>query len=76
MPTSERNSAIACIAHPTNQHTDGLGAQWRRVIVTKNPCLHPGDIRVLRAVDPPGGTLSHLVNVVVFPQRGLDRLCA
>ena len=39
-----------------------------KVIVTKNPCLHPGDIRVLEAVDRP--ELHHLVNVVVFPQKG------
>jgi hypothetical protein len=37
------------------------------VLVTKNPCLHPGDLRVLRAVDNP--RLSHLVNVVVFPRK-------
>lgn len=35
--------------------------------VTKNPCLHPGDIRVLRATDFPA--LRHLVNVVVFPRN-------
>ena len=37
------------------------------VLVTKCPCLHPGDIRVLRAVATPG--LSHLVNCVVFPRN-------
>lgn len=42
------------------------------VVVTKNPCLHPGDIRVLKA----RGDLevrekfSHIVNCVVFPQKG------
>ena len=34
----------------------------------KNPCLHPGDILQLSAIDTPG--LRHLVNVVVFPQKG------
>lgn len=38
------------------------------VVVGKNPCLHPGDIRVLMAVDKP--ELSHLVDVLVFPQKG------
>ncbi|KAK9742248.1 hypothetical protein RND81_03G158700 [Saponaria officinalis] len=38
------------------------------VIVGKNPCLHPGDIRVLEAVDAPG--LHHLYDCVVFPQKG------
>ncbi|KAJ0987263.1 hypothetical protein J5N97_005619 [Dioscorea zingiberensis] len=38
------------------------------VIVAKNPCLHPGDIRVLSAVDVP--SLHHMVDCVVFPQKG------
>ena len=38
------------------------------VIVAKNPCLHPGDVRVLRAVDVP--ELHHMVDCVVFPQKG------
>ncbi|KAJ9065275.1 hypothetical protein DSO57_1021336 [Entomophthora muscae] len=37
-------------------------------VVTRNPCFHPGDIRVVRAVDVPG--LRHLTNVVVFPTVG------
>ncbi|XP_042500578.1 probable RNA-dependent RNA polymerase 1 [Macadamia integrifolia] len=39
-----------------------------KVIVAKNPCLHPGDVRVLRAIDVPA--LHHLVDCVVFPQKG------
>ncbi|KAG8059507.1 hypothetical protein GUJ93_ZPchr0002g26649 [Zizania palustris] len=39
-----------------------------KVVVTKNPCLHPGDVRVLQAVDLP--ILHHMVNCVVFPQQG------
>ncbi|TIC96118.1 RNA-dependent RNA polymerase 1 [Colletotrichum higginsianum] len=37
-------------------------------IVGRNPSLHPGDIRVVEAVDVP--TLHHLKNVVVFPSIG------
>uniref|UniRef100_A0A6P6GIP9 RNA-dependent RNA polymerase n=1 Tax=Ziziphus jujuba TaxID=326968 RepID=A0A6P6GIP9_ZIZJJ len=39
-----------------------------KVVVAKNPCLHPGDVRVLRAVDVPA--LHHIVDCVVFPQKG------
>ena len=38
------------------------------VVVTRNPCLHPGDVRQLEAVDVPG--LCHLVDCVVFPRQG------
>ncbi|PHT58651.1 RNA-dependent RNA polymerase 6 [Capsicum baccatum] len=38
------------------------------VIITKNPCLHPGDVRILEAVDVPG--LHHLYDCLVFPQKG------
>ncbi|GAM20144.1 hypothetical protein SAMD00019534_033190, partial [Acytostelium subglobosum LB1] len=39
-----------------------------RVAVCKNPCLHPGDVRLLEAVDVPA--LHHLLDVVVFAARG------
>ncbi|KAJ8466596.1 hypothetical protein OPV22_029148 [Ensete ventricosum] len=39
-----------------------------KVVVAKNPCLHPGDVRVLSAVDVPD--LHHMIDCVVFPQKG------
>ncbi|PON45921.1 RNA-dependent RNA polymerase-type [Parasponia andersonii] len=39
-----------------------------KVVVAKNPCLHPGDVRVLKAVDVLA--LHHMVDCVVFPQKG------
>ncbi|KAL4575651.1 hypothetical protein LXL04_022502 [Taraxacum kok-saghyz] len=39
-----------------------------KVVVAKNPCLHPGDVRVLTAVNVP--MLHHMVDCVVFPQKG------
>ncbi|CAH9095976.1 unnamed protein product [Cuscuta epithymum] len=39
-----------------------------KVVVAKNPCLHPGDVRVLRAINVP--SLHHMVDCVVFPQKG------
>ncbi|GBG87486.1 hypothetical protein CBR_g45545 [Chara braunii] len=38
------------------------------VAVAKNPCLHPGDVRVLKAVDVPA--LHHMIDCVVFPRKG------
>ncbi|KAJ8648448.1 hypothetical protein MRB53_001471 [Persea americana] len=39
-----------------------------KVFVAKNPCLYPGDLRVLFAVDVPA--LHHMVDCIVFPQKG------
>ena len=39
-----------------------------KVIVTRNPCTHPGDIRLLTAVDRP--CFHHLFNCIVFSSKG------
>lgn len=46
-----------------------------KVAITKNPCLHPGDVRVLEAVYDPGLDARGLVDCVVFPQRGERYVC-
>ncbi|CAF4083207.1 unnamed protein product [Adineta steineri] len=38
------------------------------IVVTRNPCFHPGDIRRLNAIDVPA--LHELKNVIVFPMHG------
>ena len=38
------------------------------VLVTRNPCLHPGDLQKFRAVQH--HRLSHLTDCIVFPTRG------
>jgi len=38
------------------------------VLIARNPCLHPGDLRKLKAVDKP--ELSHLSDCIVFSTRG------
>ena len=43
------------------------------VMVTKNPCSHPGDIRLLKTVDekdPRFEEMRDFVNVIVFSQKG------
>ncbi|XVF09248.1 hypothetical protein REPUB_Repub07fG0075800 [Reevesia pubescens] len=41
-----------------------------KVVVTKNPCLHPGDVRVLEAVYEAQLEEKGLVDCLVFPQKG------
>lgn len=42
-----------------------------RVIITRSPALHPGDIRTVEAIDvPENSPLNHLRNCVVFSQHG------
>ncbi|ETI27931.1 hypothetical protein G647_00380 [Cladophialophora carrionii CBS 160.54] len=38
------------------------------VLISRNPCLHPGDLRKLKAVENP--KLNHLVDCVVFSTQG------
>ncbi|KAF8005973.1 hypothetical protein BT93_K0299 [Corymbia citriodora subsp. variegata] len=49
---------------------DTTAAVLGKVIVTKNPCLHPGDIRVLKAVFKVELEETDLVDCIVFPQQG------
>jgi RNA-dependent RNA polymerase len=39
-----------------------------KVVITKNPCHHPGDIRTFTAINDP--RLKHLKDVIVFSQQG------
>lgn len=46
----------------------GYAVPVGQAIIVKNPCMHPGDIRVVRCVDRMD--LHYLTEVVVFSQRG------
>eukprot|EP00798_Chlamydomonas_sp_ICE-L_P010043 gene10043-7934_t len=51
--------------NPTGTEAVPVGT---RVLVYRNPCLHPGDVQVFQTVDVPA--LRHLVDVLVFPATG------
>lgn len=58
---------------PGNKQLHGAGQDRTsimegKVVVAKNPCLHPGDTRILFAVNTP--KLQHMVDCIVFPQQG------
>lgn len=66
----ERLAALPEIFVQVARH--GSGEKYEVIegvcILSRNPSLHPGDIRVVRAVNVP--QLSHLQDVAVFPQTG------
>ncbi|KAG7974419.1 hypothetical protein I3843_06G048900 [Carya illinoinensis] len=49
-------------SNPNNYVLEG------EVVIARNRPLHPGDVRVLKAVNVPA--LHHMVDCVVFPQKG------
>ncbi|KAL6191260.1 hypothetical protein ACLB2K_037651 [Fragaria x ananassa] len=66
---------VQCSHHAifTGNNTTSTASQGNftvegKVVVAKNPCVHPGDVRVLMAVDVPA--LHHMVDCIVFPQKG------
>ncbi|CAF1377919.1 unnamed protein product, partial [Didymodactylos carnosus] len=50
------------------EETKLLTVLKQRVVITKHPCHHPGDIRTFQAVDVP--ELRHLRDTIVFPRKG------
>ena len=40
----------------------------QKVIIYRSPSLHPGDIKILKAVNNP--LLGHMINVIVFSKKG------
>jgi hypothetical protein len=73
-PSSKNNSAGSlregeCFVRITDHGTGTARAIINtEVLVTRNPCLHPGDLQKFRAVDVPG--FEHLVDCIVFSTNG------
>ncbi|KAH8661916.1 RNA dependent RNA polymerase-domain-containing protein [Xylariales sp. PMI_506] len=55
---------------PTSDQPDQYEVITGLCIVGRNPCIHPGDIRVVEAVDVDVAELKALRDVVVFPATG------
>lgn len=49
---------------------ESTGVIVGKVVVTKNPCLHPGDIRVLDAIYDAELEENDMRDCLVFPQKG------
>ena len=45
-----------------------MAIKGMEILVTRNPCLHPGDLQKFSVVEKP--ELSHLTDCIVFPVRG------
>lgn len=50
-----------------DEQSDFQGIFEGRVLIYRNPCLHPGDLRVVNAVSKPALQAAGLRNVLVFP---------
>ena len=66
--TLKHNEVFVRILKPFSKKGDQDFVLEGEVYVTKNPCLHPGDIRILKAVksEKVMTNLSHMINVIVF----------
>ncbi|KAJ8503648.1 hypothetical protein ONZ45_g10666 [Pleurotus djamor] len=60
----EEGEIFATVTDRTKGRTEIVGD----VLITRSPQIHPGDVRMVRAVRRP--QLEHLTNVVVFSCRG------
>ncbi|XP_073142058.1 RNA-dependent RNA polymerase 2 [Henckelia pumila] len=62
---------LQCTDQPYFHKVDGTTCVVKgKVVVTKNPCLHPGDVRVLDAVWDIKFEENGFVDCLIFPQKG------
>ena len=66
--TLKHNEVFVRIIKPFSKKEEQDFTLEGEVYVTKNPCLHPGDIKILKAVknEVVYKNLSHMINVIVF----------
>ncbi|KAI8333219.1 RNA dependent RNA polymerase-domain-containing protein [Blakeslea trispora] len=66
--TLKENEVFIQINVPSNSGSVNRMVVTGRCVVFRNPCFHPGDVRIVEAVDREN--LHHLQDVVVFPSEG------
>ena len=66
--TLKHNEVFVRIFQPFAREDEQDFTLEGEVYVTKNPCLHPGDIKILKAVNNEDiyKKLNHMINVIVF----------
>ena len=66
--TLKHNEVFVRIIKPFSKKEEQDFTLEGEVYVTKNPCLHPGDIKILKAVNNEVvyKNLNHMINVIVF----------
>ena len=66
--TLKHNEVFVRIIKPFSRKEEQDFVLEGEVYITKNPCLHPGDIKILKAVNNEKiyNNLCHMINVVVF----------
>ena len=57
-----------CAVKVTMENGQPMALKGMEILVTRNPCLHPGDLQKFSVVEKP--ELSHLTDCIVFPIRG------
>ena len=69
--TLKHNEVFIRIIKPFSRKEEQDFILEGEVYVTKNPCLHPGDIKILKAVNNENiyKNLSHMINVIVFSSQ-------
>jgi len=74
-PTGELLPGQVVIQLSKNR-SDAVVVEGKVVVVSKELCLHPGDVRVLRAVQPQNENLKALKDVIVYSQTEECKIAA
>jgi len=68
----EEGEIYVCVSPSNGEDVNDIKIVEGETIVTKTPCLYPGDLRKLKAVgkERVRNKFDHIVNCIVFPAKG------